>query len=74
MTLIDLMDTQTRREILAQQMASDLIKFDAISPKSDSIRALLWCARYRSYDLAVLIDDARQVAMQEVAAREMTDG
>ena len=51
-------------------MASDLIRFDAFANEQDAMRALL-ARDYRPFDVFVLLDDVRQVAMQEIVAREM---
>jgi hypothetical protein len=59
------------RDALVRRMADDLIECDAYANKLDACRCLL-AKRYDSVDVAILLDDARQVAMQDVVAREMT--
>lgn len=69
--LIDgaLIDKMPRKE-LVEKMARDLIRFDAVANERDSIRSLFGHG-YSMIDLVMLIDDARQVAQQEIVAREM---
>ena len=57
------------RENLVRQMAADLERFEAYANSSDAIRSLI--GRYPPLDVALYADDARQVAMQSVVAREM---
>lgn len=61
----------SRRE-LVEQMAEDLIRFDAWRDERDAIRSLMWTNRYSSYDIMVLVDDVRQAAAQILVAREMS--
>lgn len=65
-TLID----KAPRSELVKRMAADLIKYDAVGNEQDSIRSLFGRG-YSMVDIVMCIDDARQVAMQEVVAREM---
>lgn len=58
------------REDLARRMAADLVRHDAYANKWDAVRCLL-AKKYDSVDVAILLDDARQVAMQDVVAREI---
>lgn len=71
--LIDgpLLNIREHRAEMVERMAADLIQFDAFRDERDAIRALTWCGRHGAYDVMVLVDDARQRAMQEVVAREM---
>ena len=63
------------RQELVQRMAADLVKAGAAPcVREDCVRALFYTASYHSVDIALLVDDARQVAVQEVVAREMGDG
>lgn len=64
-----LIDKLPRSELVAR-MARDLIKYDAIGNEQDSIRSLFGRG-FSMVDIVMCIDDARQVAMQEVVAREM---
>lgn len=66
-----LVDNHTRRKDLVTRMAKDLIRFDAVADERDAIRALAWCGSYGTLDVVLLVDDARQVAMQEIVAAEM---
>lgn len=61
----------TKRQRLVSDMASDLIRFDAFRSEDEAIRSLYGTGRYQTFDIMALIDDARQVAMCEVVAREM---
>jgi hypothetical protein len=72
--LIDgpVVDIKAHKRELVAQMAKDLIRFDAVADERDAIRALSWCGRYSAYDVLVLLDDARQVAMQEIVAKEIS--
>ncbi|MBN9007285.1 MAG: hypothetical protein J0H40_17950 [Rhizobiales bacterium] len=51
-------------------MASDLLRFDSFRTESDAIRSLF--GHYPMFAIAALVDDARQVAMQETVAMEMS--
>jgi len=62
----------TRRSDVVSLMAADLIKHDAVGNENDAIRVLMWGGRYNAFDVALMVDDARQVAMQDVVAREMS--
>lgn len=64
-----LIETTPRREIV-EKMAKDLIRFGAVANEQDSIRSLFGNG-YSMVDIVMLIDDARQVAMSEIVAREM---
>lgn len=65
-----LRDDPARREALVKRMAADLVAAKAFCSVADAIRLLMWKG-YRSVDIALLADDARQVAMQSVVAKEM---
>lgn len=58
-----------RRE-LVERMAADLVRFDAWRNPQDATRSLF--GRYGYTSIALLLDDARQVAMQTAVAREMS--
>lgn len=64
-----LIETKPRRDVV-QKMAADLIRFGAVENEQDSIRSLFGNG-YSMVDIVMLIDDARQVAMQEIVAKEM---
>lgn len=63
----EVMTAPALREELVQRMAADLVKAGA-SPcdRSDCIRVLFWTEAYHAVDIAMLVDDARQVAFQIV--------
>ena len=63
-------DFRARRIALVACMAKDLIAYDSLACERDSIRALFGRG-YAMGDIALLIGDARQVAMEHIAAREM---
>lgn len=58
-------------EALVRRMAADLVATDSFASERDAIRILM-AKRYRALDVAVHADNARQVAMQTVVAREMS--
>lgn len=64
-------DEMAAREARVNRMAADLVEADAFATLADAIRLLMWKG-YGSVDIALLADDARQVAMQSVVAREMS--
>lgn len=70
--LIDgpLTDARSRRTALVQRMAKDLVRYDAAQNEADAIRSLFGRG-YTMTDIVMLVDDARQVAMQEIVAAEM---
>jgi hypothetical protein len=67
--LIDgpLMDPAARREHVVAAMAGDLIAYDAFRVEADAIRALM-AREYSPFDVLRFVDDARQVAIQEIYA------
>lgn len=69
--LIDGPVTSIRRAELVARMAKDLVKYEAAADERDSIRSLFGRG-YSMPDIVMLIDDARQAAMQEIVAREMS--
>ena len=67
-----LIDAQmTRRARLVKCMAADLIRYEAAHNEPDAIRSLYGTRRYQMADIVMLIDDARQAAVQEIVAAEM---
>lgn len=60
----------TSRAETVKNMVAHLLQFDSFRTESDAIRSLF--GRYPMFDIAVLVDDARQVAMQETIAVEMS--
>lgn len=67
-----LAELREARADLIQKMAADLIRFDALGNEADSIRSL-YGAGYSAMDVMMLIDDVRQVAVQALVAREMSE-
>lgn len=70
--LIDapLMDNQTRIRMMVERMARDLVAADAFHEPKEAMRALM-LARYPAFVVLRLVDNARQLAMQEIVAAEM---
>lgn len=58
-----------RQEIVAR-MAADLVAADSFHDEREAIRSLF--GKYPYFQISLLIDDARQVAVQDVVAREMS--
>jgi len=66
-----LIDAPTRRALLVKCMAADLVRYEAAHNEQDAIRSLYGTGRYEMADIVMLLDDARQAAVQEIVAREM---
>ena len=66
-----LADFFTARRKTVERMAADLVRFEAFRSETDAIRSL-YGAGYPMLDIVVCVDDARQAAMQQVVAREMS--
>lgn len=64
-------DPRARREHVVMRMAKDLVAYDAFRVEADAIRALM-AREYSPFDVLRFVDDARQVAMQEIVAKEMS--
>lgn len=69
--LIDGPVVDTRRTELVMRMAKDLVDNDAMGSERDAIRLLAFKG-YRASCILMLVEDARQVAVQSVVAREMS--
>jgi hypothetical protein len=71
--LIDgpLVDTRSRRTILLERMAKDLIRYEAAHTEADAIRSLFGRG-YAMADIVMLVDEARAIAFQEIVAAEMS--
>lgn len=65
-------DKRPNRAALIEAIAKDLIRYDALACEQDSIRSLFGRG-YPMVDIVMLLDDARQVAMQEIVAKEMSE-
>jgi hypothetical protein len=65
-----LVDTQSLRHALIERMANDLLAAGVIDSEAASMRTLRRLG-YTAADIIMCIDDARQVAMQDIVAREM---
>lgn len=63
----------SKRQRLVSDMAGDLLKFDSFRTEADAWASLVYSGKYKAFDLMVAIDDARQLAMQETVAKEMSD-
>jgi len=60
----------SRRDLI-ERMAADLVRYEAHGNEPDAIRSLYGTRRYQMVDIVMLVDEARQVAMQEIVAAEM---
>jgi hypothetical protein len=65
-------DKRPDRNARIEAMAKDLIRFDALGCEQDSIRSL-YGRGYPMIDIVMLLDDARQVAFQDIVAKEMSE-
>lgn len=66
------------REDTVKRMAQRLVKYDAFRNEGDAIRTLMARApleqeSFSPFDVLRFVDDARQVAMQDVVASLMRD-
>lgn len=71
--LIDgpLVDNQSLRNALVERMANDLVRHhQAAAREAAAMRTLRDCGHAMA-DIVMLIDDVRNLAFQEIAAREM---
>lgn len=66
-----LMSTQQPKVALVERMANVLLMQGAYGSREDAVQALFWAGDFRSFEVARFVDDARQVAVQEMVAREM---
>jgi hypothetical protein len=66
-----LMAYRERRKAVAERMAKDLLRFESYLTEQDAIRSL-YGAGYPMADIVMLVDDARQLAVQEIVAMEMS--
>lgn len=55
------------------EMAAILVSADAYQTEAGAMRVLMASGAYSTFELMYFIDDARQVAAQEVVARVMAD-
>jgi hypothetical protein len=67
-----LADTQSPRDAIVEKMANDLVRAGNPGNERDAMRTLRDQGYYAA-DIIMCIDDARQVAMQGVVAREMSE-
>jgi hypothetical protein len=58
-----------RAELVAR-MADDLIEAGTFNDEREAVRSLF--GKYPYFQISLLIDDARQAAVQEIVAREMS--
>jgi len=59
------------RALTVTRMAEHLLRLDAFRTESDAMRSLLGNG-FGISDIVLLVDDARQMAMQAVVAAEMS--
>jgi hypothetical protein len=67
-----IMTAPERREALLERMAKDIAAYHVCADRQDAVRVLHQLG-YDVTDIHVLVDDARQVAMQDIVAREMSE-
>lgn len=67
-----LMLAPERRAAMVETMARELYDALLFADRGDSIRFLLGRG-YPAIDIMLLVDDARQAAVQEIVAKEMGD-
>ena len=58
------------REGLVRRMAERLVTYDVFANEGDAMRCLMMKG-FSPFEVIRFVDDARQVAMQDVVAREM---
>lgn len=69
-----LMLAPERRAAMAIHMGAELVEADAFRDRGDAIRYLMAAPTgWSTVDIMILIDDARQWAMQAVVAAEIED-
>lgn len=61
----------TLRQAMIERMAADLVRYDAAQNEHDAVRSLYGTGRYAMVDIVMLVEEARQVAFQEIVATEM---
>lgn len=64
-----LVENKTYRTAMLELMVAVLIREQTFNIEADAIRSLR--ADFAMADIIMLIDDARQAAMQDIVAREM---
>ena len=64
-------DARSRRQVMVERMAKDLIRYDSYQNEADSIRSLFGRG-YSMTDIVMIVDDARALAFQEIVAMEMS--
>lgn len=69
-----LVDNQSLRTAMVERMANDLIRRkQAASRESAAIRTLRDCGHLMA-DIIMCIDDVRNLAFQEIVAKEVSEG
>ena len=68
-----LVDTQSLRNAMIERMANDLVRHhQAASRESDAMRTLKECGHAMA-DIVMCIDDVRNLAFQEIVAKEVSE-
>ena len=67
-----LMAPATRRKLMIERMAKDLVEADAMRARSDAIEALR-AKGYLRFDIFTFLDEVIVVAFQEIVAKEMSE-
>ncbi len=66
-------DPRIRRQQVVDQMAAELVRWEAHHNEDDAFRALVFSSKYKILDVALLFRDATYVAAQTIVAQEMGD-
>lgn len=69
-TIFPLLWPNRRRTALVKRMAIVLVRAEAFTSEREAVRVLM-ARGFSAFDVALLTDDARQVAMQSVVTKEM---
>lgn len=64
-------DPRVKRQQIVEDMASRLRQGETFRNEADSIKSLMACDRWSAFQILNCVDDARQVAAQEVVAEIM---
>lgn len=59
------------RSVVVRKMGADLVRLDAFRNENDAMRALIATEKYSAFEVIRYLDDARQVAAQDVVTAEM---
>lgn len=68
-----LLTASERKRMVTEAMAAELLETSIVPERDDAVR-MLRTAGYSTFDVHLMVDDARAVAFQEIVAREMSHG